>query len=146
VCVSVLPATACVTNATLYFCACTALFTVYISMYTCLQFIYCCENDHGMVEKLGETLEGKATVITCMVDRICPGRDVEKDQIYVTTEPHLVSSCYYENIQTVSVLHCMICRCHRQCFAVHSGRRCVCAAVETVCNDCGIALNRLCEL
>jgi mannitol-1-phosphate/altronate dehydrogenase len=52
-----------------------------------------------MVEKLGKTLEGKATVITCMVDRICPGRDVEKDQIYVTTEPHLVS-CYSYNIYT----------------------------------------------
>ncbi|KAG5180087.1 mannitol 1-phosphate dehydrogenase [Tribonema minus] len=53
------------------------------------KFIYCCENDHGMVEKLGETLEGKATVVTCMVDRICTGRTVEEDKVYTTSEPHL---------------------------------------------------------
>lgn len=52
------------------------------------KFVYCCENDHGMVEALGEKLEGKTTVVTCMVDRICTGRDVEKNMIYVTAEPY----------------------------------------------------------
>jgi hypothetical protein len=55
-----------------------------------LQFIYCCENDHGMVEELGKTLKGKATVVTCMVDRICTGRTVEGNQVLTTSEPHQV--------------------------------------------------------
>jgi hypothetical protein len=38
------------------------------------KFIYCCENDHGMVEDLEKTMEASARVVTCMVDRICTGR------------------------------------------------------------------------
>jgi predicted RNA methylase len=52
------------------------------------KYIYCCENDHGMVEKLEETLKGKATVVTCMVDRISIDRKVEKNNIYAISEPY----------------------------------------------------------
>ncbi|CAN0029870.1 unnamed protein product [Laminaria digitata] len=52
-------------------------------------YIYGCENDHGMVEELGEKLEGKANVVTCMVDRICTGREVIGNDIKVSAEPHV---------------------------------------------------------
>lgn len=52
-------------------------------------YIYGCENDHGMVEELGEKLEGKAFVVTCMVDRICTGREVIGNDIKVSAEPHV---------------------------------------------------------
>ncbi|CAM9613298.1 unnamed protein product [Ascophyllum nodosum] len=51
--------------------------------------IYGCENDHGMVEELGEKLEGKAVVVTCMVDRICTGREVIGNDIKINAEPHV---------------------------------------------------------
>lgn len=52
--------------------------------------IYCCENDHGSVDELRKTLEGKCNVVTCMVDRICAGRDVDEKErkIHITTEPY----------------------------------------------------------
>ncbi|CAM9142225.1 unnamed protein product [Choristocarpus tenellus] len=54
-----------------------------------MKYIYGCENDHGMVEELGEKLEKKAKVVTCMVDRICTGREVEGANIKVFAEPHV---------------------------------------------------------
>lgn len=42
-----------------------------------------------MVEELGEKLQGKAEVVTCMVDRICTGRVVTGNQIEVSAEPHV---------------------------------------------------------
>lgn len=41
-----------------------------------------------MVEELGEKLAGKAFVVTCMVDRICTGREVIGNDIKVSTEPY----------------------------------------------------------
>lgn len=52
------------------------------------KYIYCCENDHGMVEKMEESLRNIATVVTCMVDRISIDRKVEGNNIYAISEPY----------------------------------------------------------
>mmetsp|Transcript_14874 Transcript_14874/g.22144 ORF Transcript_14874/g.22144 Transcript_14874/m.22144 type:complete len:565 (+) Transcript_14874:232-1926(+) len=51
------------------------------------KYLYCCENDHGMVEKLEENLKGFVNVITCMVDRISTERTVDGNNIYAVSEP-----------------------------------------------------------
>ncbi|CAM9924879.1 unnamed protein product [Phaeothamnion confervicola] len=50
--------------------------------------IYCCENDHAMVEDITEKLKGRAVVVTCMVDRISTGRDVVSNEIRGSAEPY----------------------------------------------------------
>ncbi|CAN0499462.1 unnamed protein product, partial [Discosporangium mesarthrocarpum] len=44
------------------------------------------ENDHDLVSKVGETLQGKVDTVPCMVDRICTGRTIESEIIDVSAE------------------------------------------------------------
>eukprot|EP01084_Bolivina_argentea_P194711 334127_1 len=52
------------------------------------KILYCCENDHGAVNDLRDTLNGRVEVVTCMVDRICTGRELDGNQIISSAEPH----------------------------------------------------------
>mmetsp|Transcript_38719 Transcript_38719/g.51024 ORF Transcript_38719/g.51024 Transcript_38719/m.51024 type:complete len:550 (-) Transcript_38719:300-1949(-) len=49
--------------------------------------LYACENDHAMVSKIAETLKGRVDVVSCMVDRICTGRDIDSTHVDVLAEP-----------------------------------------------------------
>ena len=46
--------------------------------------LYACENDHDAVAALTQALEGKATVVDCVVDRVSTDRAVTADGVAVT--------------------------------------------------------------
>ena len=48
--------------------------------------LYACENDHDAVAALTQALEGKATVVDCVVDRVSTDRAVTADGVAVTAE------------------------------------------------------------
>mmetsp|Transcript_32858 Transcript_32858/g.55784 ORF Transcript_32858/g.55784 Transcript_32858/m.55784 type:complete len:507 (-) Transcript_32858:216-1736(-) len=50
--------------------------------------LYACENDHAAVENLARELDGRVTVLPCMVDRICSQRIINRDgNIEIKAEP-----------------------------------------------------------
>eukprot|EP00465_Bigelowiella_longifila_P002673 CAMPEP_0185253216 /NCGR_PEP_ID=MMETSP1359-20130426/2059_1 /TAXON_ID=552665 /ORGANISM="Bigelowiella longifila, Strain CCMP242" /LENGTH=510 /DNA_ID=CAMNT_0027835559 /DNA_START=40 /DNA_END=1572 /DNA_ORIENTATION=- len=50
--------------------------------------LYACENDHAAVEDIARELDGRVTVIPCMVDRICSQRVINSNgTIEIKTEP-----------------------------------------------------------
>eukprot|EP00466_Bigelowiella_natans_P021151 jgi/Bigna1/82009/fgenesh1_pg.86_\ len=50
--------------------------------------LYACENDHTAVEDLARELDGRVTVLPCMVDRICSQRIINPDgNIEIKAEP-----------------------------------------------------------
>lgn len=70
-----------------------------------------------MVEELGEKLKGKAEVVTCMVDRICTGREVTGNDIFVSAEPHVgeVRLAPY-TLDYFTLLYLLLkARCRRRC-------------------------------
>ncbi|KAH8065597.1 hypothetical protein JL721_8150 [Aureococcus anophagefferens] len=48
--------------------------------------LYACENDHDAVAALTQALEGTATVVDCVVDRVSTDRAVTADGVAVTAE------------------------------------------------------------
>jgi len=49
--------------------------------------LFCCENDHAAVVKLAGVLQGRVTVVDCMVDRVCMGRTIRPDSVDIEAEP-----------------------------------------------------------
>eukprot|EP00613_Pedinella_sp_CCMP2098_P075258 CAMPEP_0171932310 /NCGR_PEP_ID=MMETSP0993-20121228/30267_1 /TAXON_ID=483369 /ORGANISM="non described non described, Strain CCMP2098" /LENGTH=826 /DNA_ID=CAMNT_0012572565 /DNA_START=46 /DNA_END=2526 /DNA_ORIENTATION=- len=57
----------------------------------CRPALFAGENDHSAVDDLAEQLEGRVDVVSCMVDRICTGRDVTgtpQREVAVRAEPY----------------------------------------------------------
>lgn len=51
--------------------------------------LYCCENDHDAVGKLADIIGEQLEPVPVLVDRVCTGREVNKDgSIDVTAEPY----------------------------------------------------------